>query len=237
MSSALRSKASLFLSLVAASALVVLPSVAQQTQGGAAIGLQNSGQQAVAALLKQVVLDPTALVESTGKPLPANGNWSIGKNVPAACPQTTDGCFLILYRVPDQKVSCEWVVRLTEDGSNGIILDQNEDASRYLLRRLQTSQAADMLVTRKKPLYPPIAVAAHVKGQVLVKIFVSPEGTVQKTFVVSGPEMLRASSMDAAKDYVFKPLIVGTKAVRFETDVTFDFMTSGPPSGSVSSKP
>ena len=237
MSSALRSKASLFLSLVAASALVVLPSVAQQTQGGAAIGLQNSGQQAVAALLKQVVLDPTALVESTGKPLPANGNWSIGKNVPAACPQTTDGCFLILYRVPDQKVSCEWVVRLTEDGSNGIILDQNEDASRYLLRRLQTSQAADMLVTRKRPLYPPIAVAAHVKGQVLVKIFVSPEGTVQKTFVVSGPEMLRASSMDAAKDYVFKPLIVGTKAVRFETDVTFDFMTSGPPSGSVSSKP
>jgi TonB family protein len=237
MSIALRGMASLFLSLVATSALVVLPSVAQQTQGGAATGLQNSGQQAVTALLKQVALDPTALLVSTGKPLPANGNWSIGKNVPAACQQTVDGCFLILYRVPDQKVSCEWVVRLTEDGSNGIILDQNEDASRYLLRRLATPQAADILVTRKKPLYPPMAVAAHVKGQVLVKIFVSPEGTVQKAFVISGPEMLRASSMDAAKDYVFKPLIVGTKAVRFETDVTFDFVTSGPPSGSVSSKP
>jgi TonB family protein len=237
MSSALRGKASLFLSFLAMLVLLVLPSVGQQTQDSAAIALQNSGQQAVAALLKQVGLDPTALVESTGKPLPANGNWSIGKNVPAECPQTTDGCFLILYSVPDQKVSCGWVVRLTGGGSSGIILNQNEDASRYLLRRLPTSQAADMLVTKKKPIYPPIAAAAHVKGQVLVKIFVSPEGAVQKAFVVSGPAMLQTSSMDAAKGYVFKPLIVGKKAVRFETDVTFDFTTFGPSSSFVSSKP
>ncbi|WP_260737046.1 energy transducer TonB [Tunturiibacter lichenicola] len=210
--------------------------MAQQTQGGAATGLQNSGQQAVAALLKQVVLDPTALVESTGKPLPANGNWSIGKNVPAACPQTTDGCFLILYRVPDQKVSCEWVVRLTGDGSSGIILDQNEDASRYLLRRLPTSQAAEILVTNKKPVYPPIAAAAHVSGQVIIKILVSPEGTVEKAFVVSGPEMLRTSSIDAAKGYIFKPLMAGTKAVPFETNVAFDFSSVGSAKG-VTSRP
>jgi TonB family protein len=228
--------ASSFLSLGATLTLVVLPSLAQQTQGGAATGLQNSGQQAVTALLKQVVLDPTALVESTGKPLPANGNWSIGKNSPAACPQTTDGCFLIFYKVPDQKVSCEWVVRLTGDGSNGVILDQNEDASRYLLRRLSAPQAAEMLVTYKNPVYPPIAAAAHVSGQVVIKILVSHEGTVEKAFVISGPEMLRASSIDAAKGYVFKPLMAGTKAVPFETNVMFDFNTAGSAHG-VTSRP
>lgn len=237
MSSASRSKALSFLHIAATTALLVPPTVAQQAQGTAATGLQSSGQQAVAALLKQVELDPAALVASTGKPLPANGNWSIGKNSPAACPQTTDGCFLIFYRVPDQKVSCEWVVRLTGDGSNGIILDQNEDASRYLLRRLPTSQAAEMLVTRKKPIYPPIAAAARVKGQVVVKILVSNEGAVEKAFIVSGPEMLRSSSIDAAKGYVFRPLQAGTKAVPFETNVAFDFNTLGPSSSSVTSKP
>ena len=223
MGAASRSMALSFLSFAAIIASLVLPTVAQQSQETAATGLQTSGQQAVAALLKQVELDPTALVESTGKPLPANGKWSIGKDSPAACPQTTDGCFLVFYSVPDQKVTCEWVVRLTGDGSNGIILDQNEDASRYLLRRLATAQATEMLVTRKKPIYPPMAAAAHVKGQVIVKIVVSNEGTVEKAFIVSGPEMLRSSSIDAAKGYVFKPLKAGTKAVPFETNMAFDF--------------
>jgi hypothetical protein len=50
MSSDLKDMAAAFLSLVATIALVVSPSVAQQTQGGAATGLQNTGQQAVAAL-------------------------------------------------------------------------------------------------------------------------------------------------------------------------------------------
>jgi hypothetical protein len=223
MSSASKRKALSVLHIVATTVLLVLPAVAQQPQGAAATGLQSSGQQAVAALLKQVELDPTALVEGTGKPLPANGNWSIGKNRPAACPQTTDGCFLIFYRVPDQKVSCEWVVRLTGNGSDGIIIDQNEDASRYLLRRLPTAQAAEMLITRKKPVYPPMAAAAHVRGQVVAKILVSKEGTVEKAFIISGPEMLRSSSVDAAKAYVFRPLKAGTKAVPFETDIKFDF--------------
>src|ERR1700761_3968607 len=104
MGAASRSMALSFLSFAAIIASLVLPTVAQQSQETAATGLQTSGQQAVAALLKQVELDPTALVESTGKPLPANGKWSIGKDSPAACPQTTDGCFLVFYSVPDQKV-------------------------------------------------------------------------------------------------------------------------------------
>ncbi|WP_158793489.1 hypothetical protein [Granulicella sp. L60] len=37
------------------------------------------GQKAVSAVLKQVTIDPTALAPKTGKPLPADGAWSIGK--------------------------------------------------------------------------------------------------------------------------------------------------------------
>jgi outer membrane biosynthesis protein TonB len=76
-----------------------------------------------------------------------------------------------------------------------------------------------------------------VKGQVIVKILVSNEGAVERAFIVSGPELLRSSSIDAAKGYVFRPLKAGAKAVPFETNVAFDFNTSGPSSGSVTSKP
>jgi outer membrane biosynthesis protein TonB len=93
-----------------------------------------------------------------------------------------------------------------------------------------------MLVTSKKPVYPPFAAAAHVKGKVVVKMLVSNEGAVEKAFIVSGPEVLRSSSIDAAKGYVFRPLKAGAKAVPFETNVACDFSTFGTSSSTVTSK-
>jgi TonB family protein len=213
------------------------PLVSQETKADQSTGLQSAGQQAIGVVLKQSVLDPTALVQTTGKPLPANGAWSIGKEAPASCPQTTDTCVRIFYKVPEDAVTCEWVVLLIGDGSDGTILEQNEDASRYLVRRSPSAQAADSVITRKQAVYPPIAAAAHVQGEVALTVFVSGEGTVEKVFVIRGPEMLRGSAIAAAKEWTFKPLMAGKQAVRFETDVTFDFKTSGPGAGSVTSKP
>lgn len=213
------------------------PVMAQQSNSTAQSNLQSAGQQAISALLKQIVLDPTALVQSTGKPLPANGSWSVGKEVPTSCPQTTDPCVRIFYKVADADVLCEWVIRLNGDGSDGIILEQNAEASRYLLKKISTSQAANLVATRKKPQYPAIASAAHVGGSVLVRVFVSETGSVERAFIVSGPEMLRASAMDAIKGWIFNPLMVGTQAARFETDVSFEYKTFGPGSGTVKSKP
>jgi TonB family protein len=209
----------------------------QQSNSGAPSGLEGVGQQAISVVLRQSVLDPTALVQGTGKPLPANGKWSVGKEAPPACPQTTDACVRILYRVPEDKVLCEWVVQLFGDGSNGVILEQNEDAVQYLLRRLSTSQAGELVLTRKPAVYPPIATAAHVQGPVVLRLFVSRAGTLEKAFVVSGPAMLQGSAVDAVKGWTFKPLMAGSQAVRFETDVTFDFKTSGPSSSRVTSNP
>jgi TonB family protein len=203
------------------------PLISQQAKEDQPTGLQSAGQQAISVVLQQNVLDPTATVQKTGKPLPTNGKWQFGKEAPASCPHTTEACVRILYRVPDADVSCEWVVLLVGDGSDGTILTENEDAARYLLRNLSTSQATELVLTRKQAIYPPIAAAAHVQGPVVVKVFVSGAGTVEKAFVVSGPGMLRGSAIVAAKGWVFKPMMAGTQAVRFFTDVTFDFKTSG----------
>lgn len=128
-------------------------------------------------------------------------------------------------------------MRLVGDGSDGVILEQNEDAARYLLRNLSAIQVANLVTTRKKPRYPAIAMAAHVEGVVVVRVFVSNTGAVEKAFIISGPEMLRASAMDALKEWTFKPFLVETKAVPYETEVTFEFRTFGQGSGTVRSKP
>jgi TonB family protein len=214
--------------LAIASLMFIASSVnAQQTEKAAATGLQDLGAQAIRAMLKQILLDPTVVVEKTGKPLPSSGAWSVGKNAPSSCPQTTNACVRIIYQVPDDGVSCNWVVQLTGDGTDGIILEQNQDATRYFLRKLTPSQAADLVLTRKQPSYPPIASAARVSGAVVVRAVVSGSGVVEKALIVSGPEMLRSSSIDAIHGWSFKPLIVGTESLRFETDVTFDYRTMG----------
>jgi TonB family protein len=92
--------------------------------------------------------------------------------------------------------------------------------------------------TRKQPTYPSIAAAAHVSGSVVVRAVVSSSGVVEKALIVSGPETLRSSSIDAIHGWSFKPLLAGTEPVRFETDVAFDYRTMGPSSsGRVTSNP
>ncbi len=53
------------------------------------------------------------------------------------------------------------------------------------------------------PDYPPIARAAHVAGTVELAGAIQPDGHVTEIAVLSGPPMLRESSVDALKKWVF----------------------------------
>lgn len=214
----------------------VSPLAAQQTQNDAASNLQTTGLKAVSVILKQNVLDPAAISPKTGKPLPPTGKWQIGKERPAACPQNGP-CVMILYEVPEESVSCQWVVELNGDGSDGTVVQQNQDATLYFLHKLSTSQTAGLVISKKLPQYPPIAQAAHVSGTVVIRVLVSASGTLEKVFIVSGPEMLRYSAAEAAKQWTFKPYIVGTQPVRYTADLDFDFSTSGPGIAHMTTKP
>ena len=51
------------------------------------------------------------------------------------------------------------------------------------------------------PVYPPIAKAAHVTGTVVLQLEIEPDGTVGQVKIISGPEMLKATSVDAVKQW------------------------------------
>jgi TonB family protein len=210
---------------------------AQQTPSKAPSGLQDLAVQAIHVVVSQEVLNSFSPEPKTGKPLSTKGKWLVVNQAPSACPKTTESCVKVLYRVPEAEVSCEWVVLLEGDGSQGNILEQNRDASQYFVQKLNHRETTNQVLVRKMPTYPPIALAAHVTGLVELQVIVDQDGKPSNVTIVRGPEMLRASSIDALKAWKFKPLIVGSNGIPFQTVVTFTFLTSGPPVGSVTSNP
>lgn len=63
------------------------------------------------------------------------------------------------------------------------------------------------------PPYPPIAKAAKVRGEVAVALNVNEKGVPVKATVLEGPTLLRASALEAAKDWRFKPALSGSEPV------------------------
>src|SRR5690242_1084075 len=70
------------------------------------------------------------------------------------------------------------------------------------------------LVKHVAAVYPAIANAAHVAGDVVLGVEIDAEGNVTQVVALSGPEMLRGVAADAATQYKYRPFMVdGAPAV------------------------
>ena len=91
--------------------------------------------------------------------------------------------------------------------------------------RLQVSagKLQQNLVSRPDPVYPVEAKAARVQGAVVLKAVISKTGTVEDLQVVSGPEMLEASAIEAVSRWAYKPYLMNGAPVEVETTITVNF--------------
>lgn len=126
---------------------------------------------------------------------------------------------------------------LNSNGTDGTVLDENDDAERYLIRKVSQSEARSLVHSRRKPVFPPIAVMAHENGVVVVEALVGKSGDVEKVNVISGPRMEQAAAADAARGWSFRPMMVGSRAVPYELQLVFNFRTTGPSYATVDMKP
>jgi TonB family protein len=210
---------------ISAIALIVTSTTATaQTENDISADL---GQKAVHAVIAKSVLDNAVLVSKTGKALSTTGNWSVGRTRSEACPQTPDPCVTVFYLVPDAGVACEWTVLLPGDASSGQLLAENEDAAQYFVLRLAPTEAAAFVQSRAVATDPPIARAAHMTGDVILRVVVGPDGVPMQVVALSGPEMLKGAAIDAGKRWRFKPCTVGGRAVRYQMELTFMFRAVG----------
>lgn len=81
----------------------------------------------------------------------------------------------------------------------------------------------DMAITRIAPVYPPLARAARVSGQVVVEVEVDEKGNVLSARAVSGHALLKDSAISAARGWKFQPTTLSGTPVKVIGTITFNF--------------
>ncbi|HMV51532.1 MAG TPA: energy transducer TonB, partial [Blastocatellia bacterium] len=78
-----------------------------------------------------------------------------------------------------------------------------------------------------QPAYPPVAKAAKASGQVQVQITISEEGKVVEASAISGHPLLRDAAVEAARQWVFKPVELSGTPVKVQGVLNFNFTLAG----------
>ena len=73
------------------------------------------------------------------------------------------------------------------------------------------------------PNYLPVVRQMNIGGQVKVELTVDEKGNVASAKAVSGPQLLRGSSEDAARKTKFKPALVDNQAVKATGYIIYNF--------------
>jgi TonB family protein len=93
---------------------------------------------------------------------------------------------------------------------------------------LAEDAARAQLLEHPKAVYPAIAVAARVSGDVVLPITIGADGHVQTIRILDGPPMLRQAAIDAILQWTFKPFIEQGNPVTVSTVMTVKFRTDPP---------
>jgi TonB family protein len=84
------------------------------------------------------------------------------------------------------------------------------------------------IVKQTDPVYPPNARAAHVSGEVKLKVEIGKDGHVTGSKVISGPPMLVDAARECVEEWVYEPVVIDGQAVSVSTVVTINFDPSMP---------
>ncbi len=92
-------------------------------------------------------------------------------------------------------------------------------------QRIRVSQGVEhgLLVSKVQPQYPAEAKDQHIQGEVLLRVTIDKEGNVANIEVVSGPETLVPPSIEAVKQWKYRPYLLNGTPVEVETQVTVNF--------------
>ncbi len=80
-----------------------------------------------------------------------------------------------------------------------------------------------LLLTPIQPVYPAIARAAHVQGEVVMEAVISKAGKIESLHAISGPPMLRDAALAAVEAARYRPYLLNGEPVEVNTIITVIF--------------
>lgn len=79
------------------------------------------------------------------------------------------------------------------------------------------------LIHSVPPVYPPVARASRVSGDVVVDALIDTSGNVKATKVISGPVMLQQAAVETVRQWKYEPARLDGQAVAMHLTVTVKF--------------
>lgn len=79
------------------------------------------------------------------------------------------------------------------------------------------------LISSVAPVYPQLAAANHVEGEVKIQAEINASGKVTSTKVLSGPILLRSAAVNAVRQWKYSPAMLDGKAISTQYVVTVRF--------------
>ena len=74
-------------------------------------------------------------------------------------------------------------------------------------------------ISGPNPVYPPDAKKARIQGTVVLEAIIGADGTVEHLTVTSGPSALQQSSLDAVRQWTYKPFLLNSEPVEVKTTI------------------
>ncbi len=94
------------------------------------------------------------------------------------------------------------------------------------IRRSESLEQA-LLIHRVEPVYPALARQIHLEGTVQLHAIIGRDGTIQSLEVLSGHPLLVKSSLDAVRQWRYRPTLLNGEAVAVETSITVIYTMHG----------
>jgi TonB family protein len=83
------------------------------------------------------------------------------------------------------------------------------------------------LLTKAVPVYPPAAKKAKIQGKVVLDAVIGTDGNVENLRVISGPQELQQSALDAVRQWTYKPYLLNGDPVEVETTINIIYNLEG----------
>jgi len=95
-------------------------------------------------------------------------------------------------------------------------------------QRIRISQGVTkgLLIHRVEPVYPALAKAARVQGEVVLTAIISTSGEIENLQLISGHPMLVPEAIAAVRQWRYKPYLLNGQPVEVETTITVIFSLS-----------
>jgi TonB family protein len=84
-------------------------------------------------------------------------------------------------------------------------------------------EARQHITQKVDPVYPPIARAAQVQGEVVLSVVIGADGNISSEKASSGPPMLLQAALDAVKKWQFTPFMLNGNSISVATTLTIPF--------------